>query len=83
MKGLFGVVSLLLALVIVGVLVKQQLSATRQSVPLPSPAVPTTTDGGTRLPMGAVREQAQQTQQQYKQAVEAVMQPPRVMPDDQ
>ena len=40
MKGLFGLVGLLLALVIVGVVVKKQLDTTTQRVPALTPVVP-------------------------------------------
>ncbi len=81
MKGLFGLVGLLVALAIVGVVVKKQLAATQQSVPaLAVPGVPAKPAGSDAAP--TVREQSQQVQQQYKQAVEAAMQQPRPMPED-
>ncbi len=67
MRVLFGVVSLLLVLAIVGVLARKQLSP----VPLPAPA-----EGST------VRQQSQQIQQQYRQKLEGAMQQARPMPDD-
>lgn len=79
MKGLFGLVGLLLALVIVGVVVKKQLDTTSQRVPALAPTVP----GGTAsAPAATVREQSQQVQQQYKQAVEGLMQQPRPLQDE-
>jgi len=79
MKGLFGLVGLLLALAIVGMVVKKQLDATSQRVPALAPAA----SGGATAPEGAtVREQSQQVQQQYKQAVEGLMQQPRPLQDD-
>lgn len=78
MRVLFGVVSLLLVLAIVGVLAKKQLS--------PVPLQPTTADGSVRLPAPAegstVRQQSQQIQQQYRQKLEGAMQQARPMPDD-
>ena len=79
MKALFGLVGLLLALVIVGVVVKKQLDTTSQRVPALTPAVP----GGTAsAPAATVREQSQQVQQQYKQAMEGLMQQPRPLQDE-
>lgn len=79
MKGVFGLVGLLLALVIVGVGVKKQLDSTSQRVPALAPAMP---DGVASAPATTVREQSQQVQQQYKQAVEGLMQQPRPMQDE-
>jgi hypothetical protein len=79
MKGVFGLVGLLLALVIVGVVVKKQLDSTSQRVPALAPAVP---GGVASAPATTVREQSQQVQQQYKQAVDGLMQQPRPMQDE-
>ena len=78
MRGVFGMVGLVVALAIVGVLAKKQLASTQAVVPslqVPGAApVP--------APTGTVREQSQQVQQQYKQALEAAMQQARPLPDD-
>ena len=75
MRGLFGIVGLLLTLAIVGVLVKKQVSAVTTVAP---PA------GFASAPAGAtVQQQSQLLQQQVKQSVEATMQQARPMPDDQ
>ena len=78
MRGVFGVVGLVVALAIVGVLVKKQLAGTQAvvtSLQVPGAApVP--------APTGSVREQSQQVQQQYKQALESALQQPRPLPDD-
>lgn len=78
MRALFGIVSLLLVLAIVGVLVKKQLA--------PAPLAPATADGSVLLPVPAegstVRQQSQQIQQQYRQKLEGAMQQVRPMPDD-
>jgi hypothetical protein len=82
MRGLFGLVGLLLSLAIVGVLVKQQLSSTQRIAPtlqLPQAAVE---QGAASAATGSVREQSQQVQQQVQKAVEAAMQPARAEPDD-
>jgi hypothetical protein len=83
MKGVFGLVGLLVALAIAGVVVKKQLAATRQAVPALAPAVALPDAAGTpAAPAATVREQSQQVQQQFRQAVESGMQQARPMPDD-
>lgn len=89
MRAIFGVLSLLLVLAVVGLLVKKQLASTQQAIPaLTSPALassaPTSSDADatSTKPMGTVRAQSQQIQQQYKQAMDAAMQQARPMPDE-
>jgi hypothetical protein len=62
MKAIFGVVGLLVALAIVGILAKKQLSAARG----PAPA-----DG--EPPAATVREQSQQTQERVRQDVQRAL----------
>lgn len=81
MKGLFGIASLLLALVIVGLLIKQQLGANRMATPVLTPAASSSSAAGADAAPVTVRQQAAQTQQQYKQALEAAMAQPRAEPD--
>ena len=81
MRAAFGILSLLLALAIVGLLAKKQLAATRSTVPVLQPAAGAAGDGAAAP--ATVRAQNQQVQQQYKQAVEGLMQQPRPMPDDE
>ena len=83
MRAALGIFSLLLALAIVGLLAKKQLASTRSAVPVLQlqPAVEGTSSAGTTSP-DTVRAQSQQVQQQYKQAVEGLMQA-RPMPDDE
>ena len=76
MRSLIGIASLLVALAIVALLAKQQLSATKASVPTVAPA------SGQAAPTGNVREQSQQMQQQVKQQMEGLMQQARPMPED-
>lgn len=81
MKAMFGLVSLLLALAIVGVLVKKQMrgvSGPANTVPA-GVVVPSTVPGATPQQQS---QQIQQIQQQFKQSLDAAMQPPRPMPDD-
>ncbi|MEB0055827.1 MULTISPECIES: hypothetical protein [unclassified Variovorax] len=79
---IFGLVGLLVALVIVGLLAKKQLA------PIAAPTLPATTSvPGAPAPAAGTapanaREQSQQMQQQYKQAIDAAMQPQRKMPED-
>ena len=74
MKALFGVLSLLVVLALVGVLARKQLSAVN-GVQVPGASL------GSDAPMPA-KQQAQQVQQQFKAAAEAAVQQPRTMPDD-
>ncbi|MDD2879185.1 MAG: hypothetical protein PHQ58_02000 [Rhodoferax sp.] len=79
MRGWFGLVGLLLALVIVGTLVRKQMTAVRVTLPtLETPAIGPANASPTP---GNVAQQNQQIQQQMKQAVESAMQA-RPMPDD-
>lgn len=84
MRAIFGVLSLLLVLMVVGLLVKKQLAANQQAIPalaLPAPAS-SGTESAPAKPVGTVHEQSQQIQQQYKQAVDAALQQARPVPDD-
>ena len=85
MLAVFGLVGLVVALAIVGVLAKKQLAATR--TPVPSLQLPAASDGAATpapapAPAGTVREQSQQVQQQVRQQMEGLMQRARPMPDD-
>ena len=84
MRAALGIVSLLLALVIVGLLAKKQLASTRSAVPVLQlqPAAEGAASTGATAP-GTVRAQSQQVQEQYKQAVEGLMQQARPMPEDE
>lgn len=84
MRAIFGVLSLLIVLAVVGVLAKKQqgsLSAApvRTQAPVaadPALTVPFTAPGLTP------QAQSQQIQQQIRQTVEGAMQQARPMPDD-
>jgi hypothetical protein len=89
MRILFGLGGLLVVLAIVAVLSKKQLSAINDiKVPAPAGAgvgAGAGTGAGADVqvnPNAALKEQSQQIQQQYKQAIDAAMQQPRAMPDD-
>ena len=73
MRMLFGALALLIVLAIVAMLAKTQLSSTVSVRPLPAdvPAL------AAPAPAGPLQQP-----QQFKQAVEGLMQQPRPMPDD-
>jgi hypothetical protein len=73
MRGLFGIVGLLVVVLIVGLLAKKQLGA--------GAAPPASTAGGAdvSVPAGTPQQQVQQ----YKQAIEGAMQKARPMPDEE
>ena len=74
MRGLFGIVGLLLTLAIIGILAKKQMGALTVVAP---PA------GFASAPAGAtVQQQSQLIQQQVKQSLESTMQQARPMPDE-
>ena len=76
MRFFFGLIGLVVVLAIVGTLVKQQLASQKALAPaLPALQVP-----GAPTPTWNVREQSQQIQQQYKQALDAALQQPRPEP---
>jgi hypothetical protein len=66
MRAVFGVVSLLVVLAIVGLLATRQLKATGQAV---SAALPAPAGEVSSAPVGNVREQSQQLQQRVKSDV--------------
>ena len=68
-----GLLGLVLALVIVGLLVKKQMAAARAPLQSLAPAASAP---------ATVRAQSQQVQQQVKEAMDAAMQQQRAMPDD-
>jgi multidrug efflux pump subunit AcrB len=77
MRVVFGVLSLLVVVAIVGFLAKKQLG--RASAPVavpPAEGVPSVASGGTPA------QQSQQLQQQVKKDVESLMQQARPMPED-
>lgn len=83
MKGLVGLLGLLLALAVAAFVVKKQLAASVQPVPaLNLPAVPGAAPAATPQPAGAPAALPQTVPGQYKQAVEGVLQQARPLPDD-
>ena len=89
MRAIFGVLSLLLVLAVVGLLVKKQRASSQQAIPaltLPAPTNSAPTPAGAESaptkPVGTVQQQSQQIQQQYKQAIDAAVEQARPMPDE-
>ena len=77
MRGIWGLVGLVVTVAIVMLLVNKQLtSGTKATVEQLQKST-----GVTATETATVREQSQQIQQQYKQSLDAAMQP-RPMPDD-
>lgn len=74
-----GLIGLVVALLIVGMLAKKQLSAARAAVPATAASAPG--DGASAAT--TAREQSQQIQRQYQQALEgALQQQQRKLPED-
>ncbi|MGB3067312.1 MAG: hypothetical protein WBC18_02155 [Ottowia sp.] len=73
MRGIWGLLGLVVALAIVAMLVKQQMAGSNKTLAQPA-------TGGKNE---SVRVQSQQVQQQVRQAMEAAMAAPRRMPEDQ
>ena len=69
MRGMFGLIGLVIVLALVGVLIKKQMAVTQAPVPAlqgtPAPAT------------GTVRDQSQQIQQDYKKALDSALNQPR------
>jgi ABC-type phosphate transport system substrate-binding protein len=69
MRALFGIVSLVVVLAIVGLLAKGQLTAQSNALPAANQA-------------SAPQQQSQQVQAQFKQSLEGALQQARPMPDE-
>lgn len=84
MRAVFGVLSLLVALAVVGVLAKKQLGAV-SAAPVKT-LVPDAAGPALTIPLvspGATPQAQSQQLQQIRQAVESTLQQARPMPDDQ
>jgi predicted lipid-binding transport protein (Tim44 family) len=79
MRGTFGLIGVLIALLVVGSLVRKQMASTRLSET--TMQVQAGLSAGSASAPGNVAQQSQQVQQQIKQAMDAAMQA-RPMPDD-
>ena len=73
MLRIFGLIGLVLALVIVGMIASKELRKLPASAQVPT--------GAASAP-ATVRAQSQQIQQQFKQQLDSAMQAPRQLPDD-
>lgn len=74
-----GLIGLVLALAVLGLLAKKQLGTGRAAVPAAAASAPV--EGASAA--ATVREQSQHIQQQYQQALQGVLQQQqRAMPDD-
>ena len=82
MRTIFGVLSLLVVLGIVGWLTQTRLASTRQAMPLLAAPGADSTSVPASSPAATVRDHSQQLQQQIKQSIEATMQQTRPVPDD-
>ena len=96
MRMIFGVLSLLFVVAVVGFLAKRQLASVND-IKMPSVSAPAA-DGAAQgaapgavsdsagapsiYPSGTVQQQSLQIQQQFKAAAEAAVQQPRAMPDE-
>ena len=83
MRVIFSLAGLLIVLAIVGMLVKKQFGAMSVAPVQGSSAAAAGVSLPAVTPGVEVQVQSQQIQQQIKQSVEATMQQPRPMPDDQ
>ena len=88
MRMIYGVLSLLFVVAVVGFLAKKQFASVNQ-IKVPSvsaPAADGAAAGAPALPptnpTGNVQQQSQQIQQQFKAAAEAAVQQARPMPDE-
>jgi TfoX/Sxy family transcriptional regulator of competence genes len=85
MRAIFGVLGLLIALVVAGVLAKKQLSAL-SAAPTGRQQKPALANQSVNLPAATLdatpQRQSQLIQQQIKQSVEAAMQQARPVPED-
>jgi hypothetical protein len=74
MRVVFGVLSLLLVVAVIGLLAKKQMKSVHE---IQVPALPASAAAD-----GNVQQQSRQIQQQFKAAAEAAVQQARPMPDD-
>ena len=83
MRMIFGVLSLLFVVAIVGFLAKKQMASVNEiKVPSVSASGTVETAMPSVNPSGNVQQQSQQIQQQFKAAAEAAVQQARPMPDE-
>lgn len=81
MRGIFGLLGLVVTLALIGLLVRKQLAALPAPAPLPGlqqPAASGASGAGALTPQA----RSQAVQQQYREAVSGALQAPRPMPDE-
>ena len=79
MRAVFGVLSLVVVLAVVGVLAKKSLHSSQESLARQAPSLSTGHNQGAEP--ATVREQSQQVQQQYRQQLESALNARRPEPD--
>ena len=79
MRTVFGVLSLLLVVLAIGLLVKKQLTSVAS---IPGVAASAAAPGTASSASGTPTQQSQQLQQHYKQAIEGAMQQARPYGDE-
>jgi hypothetical protein len=80
MRAIFGILSLLVVVAVVGMLAKKQLHSVADIQPIPQDGRPSTLP--TTAPGATVQQQSLQIQQQVKKSVEESMQQTRPVPED-
>lgn len=80
MKAIFGVLSLLIVLAVVGTLVKKQITGVAPISVAPQQAGQVADPAS--APHGNAQQQSQQIQQQVRQSLDAAMQQARPIPED-
>ena len=79
MRAVFGVLSLVIVLAVVGVLAQKSWQSSQESLARQTPSLPAGHNQGSET--RSVREHSQQVQQQYRQQLESALNAPRPMPD--
>ena len=79
MRAVFGVLSLVIVLAVVGVMAKKSWQSSQESLARQTPSLPAGHNQGSEA--ATVREHSQQVQQQYRQQLESALNAPRPMPD--
>lgn len=79
MRTVFGALSLLLVVLVIGLLVKKQLTSVASMPGVPANAA---APGAASAASGTPAQQSQQLQQHYKQAIEGAMQQARPSGDE-
>lgn len=81
MRTVFGVLSLLIVVAIIGMLLKKQMTSINE-IKVPAAAGVTPSVSVEVDPKVTVQQQSQQVQQQFKSAAEAAVQQARPVPDE-